>query len=300
VSAGGACSISGGTVTMTGGSGTCTLTATQSGNADYAAATDVVRTVAAAKASRSITFGPLAGKTYGDDDFSVGGSASSGPAVGFTASGDCSVSGSTVHITGAGSCTITASQSGDDKYDAAPAVQQAFAIAKHALSVTADDKHSQYPADRPAFSVSYAGFVNGDGPGSLGGSLSCDTTPASTAASPHAGSYAINCSGLTSGNYDITYKPGTLTVDKGDQTTTFPAIGAHVYLDSDFDPGALASSGLPVSYSTGAADQCTIVDGKVHITGAGSCTVTASQAGNANFNAASAVPRALPRVPTWR
>src|SRR5262249_57071349 len=56
-----------------------------------------------------------------------------------------------------------------------------------------------------------------------------------------------------------------------------------------FDPGATGTSGLPVRYS--AVGQCTIVAGKVHITGGGSCTVTASQAGNANFNAAADVSR---------
>ena len=69
------------------------------------------------------------------------------------------------------------------------------------------------------------------------------------------------------------------------------SIGAHVYLDPDFDPGASASSSLPVSYSAGAGDPCAIVAGKVHITGAGSCTVTASQAGNGNYNAAPDVSR---------
>jgi chitinase len=35
-----------------------------------------------------------------------------------------------VHLTGAGSCTITASQGGDANYNAAPDVEQAFAIAR--------------------------------------------------------------------------------------------------------------------------------------------------------------------------
>jgi hypothetical protein len=108
-----------------------------------------------------------------------------------------------------------------------------------------------------------------------------------------AGSYAIRPSGLASDDYSFTYKAGTYTIAKADQTITFPVISGHVYLDPDFDPGATASSSLPMSYSVGAGDPCAIVAGKVHITGAGSCTVTASQAGNNNYNAAPDVPRSF-------
>ncbi|HET7034120.1 MAG TPA: MBG domain-containing protein [Thermomicrobiaceae bacterium] len=86
---------------------------------------------------------------------------------------------------------------------------------------------------------------------------------------------------------------GDLTVNRANQSITFAAIGAKTFGDADFDPGAMASSGLAVSYSVGASDQCTIVSGKVHITGAGSCTVTASQEGDGNYNAAAPVSQAF-------
>lgn len=80
--------------------------------------------------TQTITFGALGGKTFGDADFSVSATVSSGLTVTFTASGDCTVSGTTVHLTGAGSCTITAHQAGDATWYAAPDVSQSFAIAK--------------------------------------------------------------------------------------------------------------------------------------------------------------------------
>src|SRR5262249_5346969 len=75
-------------------------------------------------------FGPLGNKTFGDADFGVSATASSGLPVSFTASGTCSVTGSTVHIVHAGSCTITASQPGDGNWNPAPDVQQSFTIAR--------------------------------------------------------------------------------------------------------------------------------------------------------------------------
>ena len=64
--------------------------------------------------------------------------------------------------------------------------------------------------------------------------------------------------------------------------------------DGDFDVSATATSGLPVSFA--AAGPCTITGKTVHITGVGDCTITASQGGNANFNAAPSVSRTFRRV----
>jgi hypothetical protein len=82
------------------------------------------------KASQTITFGALANKTFGDPDFAVSASASSGLPVSFRASGNCTITAAIVHITGAGLCTITASQPGDANYNAAPDVAPTFAIAR--------------------------------------------------------------------------------------------------------------------------------------------------------------------------
>jgi hypothetical protein len=121
------CTVSGATVHLT-GAGSCTVTASQSGNANYQPAANVSRTFAIAKLGQTITFGPLASKTYGAPDFRVSASASSGLPVSFTASGKCALNGVTVHLTGAGSCTVTASQPGDAYYDPAPVVSRSFSI----------------------------------------------------------------------------------------------------------------------------------------------------------------------------
>ena len=93
-------------------------------------AASAAATATTAKLTQTITFGPLANKTYGAPDFNVSATASSGLPVSFTASGSCTVSGSTVHLTGPGSCTVTASQAGNASYNAAPPVSQTFSIAK--------------------------------------------------------------------------------------------------------------------------------------------------------------------------
>ena len=84
--------------------------------------------LAASVEAQTITFGPLADKTYGDPAFAVNASASSGLPVSFTAGGQCTIAGSMVSLTAAGTCTITAHQAGNDAYQPAVDVAQSFTI----------------------------------------------------------------------------------------------------------------------------------------------------------------------------
>ncbi len=146
------CTVSGSTVHLT-GAGSCTITASQAGDATYAPAPDVSQTFTIVQASQTITFGSLADKTYGDPDFAVSATASSGLPVSFAAAGNCTVSGNTVHLTGEGSCTITASQGGNANYTPAASVPQTFAIAPGSQTGThltisgAMEGQIQFPAD---------------------------------------------------------------------------------------------------------------------------------------------------------
>ena len=81
---------------------------------------------------------------------------------------------------------------------------------------------------------------------------------------------------------------GTVVVAKADQAIDFfgPLADKPVN-DPPFTVSATASSGLPVTF--GAAGACTVLADVVSLTGAGSCTITAPEAGNDNWNAATAV-----------
>ncbi len=73
---------------------------------------------------------------------------------------------------------------------------------------------------------------------------------------------------------------------KVDQTISFTAPAGMTYGDIDQALGATATSGLSVTYATETPLVCTIVSGKLHVVAAGSCTITASQAGNTTYNPA--------------
>ena len=82
-------------------------------------------------------------------------------------------------------------------------------INKAALSVKADDKSKVFGASLPAFTVTYAGFVNGETAAVLSGTLNVSTT--ATANSP-AGVYPITVGGLSATNYNVSFASGALTV----------------------------------------------------------------------------------------
>jgi hypothetical protein len=126
----GVCSIGGTTVTMTSGTGTCTVAFNQAGDANYNPAPTVTAYTIAQKADQTITFGPLGTKTFGDAAFDVDATASSTLPVTFSSQtgGTCTVAGKTVTIGHSGLCTIRASQAGNDNYKPAPDVAQTFGI----------------------------------------------------------------------------------------------------------------------------------------------------------------------------
>ncbi|HNB80728.1 MAG TPA: YDG domain-containing protein, partial [Chitinophagaceae bacterium] len=94
-----------------------------------------------------------------------------------------------------------------------------------------------------------------------------------------------------------------LTVVKANQSISFAALPGKSLGDPPFALTATATSGLPVSYTSSNNAVASISGNMVTINGIGTCTITASQAGNANYNAAFDVNRTLsvtyPLIAAW-
>lgn len=75
------------------------------------------------------------------------------------------------------------------------------------------------------------------------------------------------------------------------QTITFAALAGRTFGDAAFSVSASASSGLPVSFT--ASGDCTIDGASITLTGAGSCSITAHQAGNASYHPAADVTQSF-------
>jgi gliding motility-associated-like protein len=164
------------------------------------------------KIAQTISFDPISEKTWGDEPFTVGiERTDQNQVVTYVATDPSIVTivGNQATIKKAGSTTITASQAGDDTYAVAVAVEQTLTVNKKALTVTAEDKTKEYGATDPANTVTYAGFISGEDATDLGGTLSFSRT-----AGENVATYAITPSGLTSGNYAISFAAGELEITK--------------------------------------------------------------------------------------
>jgi sugar lactone lactonase YvrE len=103
-------------------------------------------------------------------------------------------------------------------------VTASASITAKALTISAANASKTFGFADPAFSVTYAGFVAGEGPGNLNGHLTLATTETSpTSAAP--GQYRIIPSGLSSQDYAITFVSGALTVSKAQSSVAAGIVG---------------------------------------------------------------------------
>jgi hypothetical protein len=284
IQADGSCSIAGGVVTLT-GAGSCTLTATQPGSDDYLPAAPVAHTFRIAKADQTITVQASDAAAFGDPDIEVAATATSGLTVTLAASGACTLAGTSLHLTGAGDCTVTAHQAGNANYEPASATRT-FAIGRAEQSITfpAPADKTFGDADFEATPAASSGL-----PVTINATGSC-TAAGTTIHIVSAGPCILTASQPGNNNVnpadDVTV---TVNIAKAGQTITFAAISDKLLGHPDFTVTPTASSGLPVVLT--AAGGCTTSNGTVHLVAAGNCALTATQAGDGNYNPAPVVSR---------
>ncbi len=286
------CAVSGVTVTIV-SAGTCTLRASQSGNIDFAAASDVDQSFVIAQATQTITFDVLTDKTFGDADFVVNATASSTlPVVFASQTGSiCTVAGNTVSLVAAGTCTVRASQAGNGNYAAASNVDQSFVIAQAAQTITL--------GSAPTIAVGGSGTVSATG-GASGNVVVFSSNSAAVCTS--AGANGSTITGVTAGTCVIAANQAGNTnyaaanevtqafaIDKGTQATliatsalsSLPA-GGNTTLSTTGGTG-----GGAVSYASNNGN-CNVSGTTLTAVAVGTCTVTATKAADANYNAATA------------
>ncbi len=141
--------------------------------------------------------------------------------------------------------------------------------------------------------VSYGAFALGEDPTVLSGTLAYGGT---SQGAINTGNYTIVPSGLSSPNYAISYANGQLTISLNNvNVLTFNAQTtgstlAKTYGDANINASAIASSGLTATYqSSNPAVAAVNASGQVSLLQTGTATITVSQAGDANYGAASPI-----------
>ena len=231
-------------------------------------------------------FNPIAPRIYGDADFNSAVSSLNITQPIVYSSSDPSVatisSTGIIHIVGVGTTNITVTQASDGTYVDANETQPLL-INKAPLTIKADDLAKFQGDVNPTLTATYTGFVNGETESVLLTLPTLVTT--ATQASP-IGTYPITASGASAQNYEISYLDGVLSiVERQTQVITFNSLPAVTYGQGDFIPLVTSTnSTIPIILTSSDNNVATIVNGNtIHIVGAGTTIITASQAGSPNY-----------------
>jgi hypothetical protein len=235
---------------------------------------------------------PGAGTVSGTVNFKDGGTTITGCGTQTVSStqATCTISGG--YAASGGNRTITAVYSGDTNFNGStsPNFTQTVNKADQTISFGA---LANRRLDQSPFTVS-ATASSGLTVAFTSATTATCTVSGTTVTLLHAGTCTINAD--QAGNTDWNAAPQvqqSFTINKGNQTITFPAL-SDVRLDQTAPtPNATASSGLAVSYSTSSTACSVTSGGSITLLHAGTCTIKADQAGNTDWNAASQVPQSF-------
>ena len=226
-----------------------------------------------------------------------------GGAVSYAVTGDAVTrSGNTLTAVKAGTVTITASQAGNSNYNAAANVTKTITIKKATPTVSA------WPT---IAAVTYgtnlgAALVLKGGSASVAGTFAI-TSSYTAATVPNAGTYTYNLEfrPTETNKYNIVSGgTATLTVNKADQAIAWTATPPTEMTVGDSHTLSATALGGTVAFAL-TGDAATLADNTLTAVQAGTVTITASQAGNGNYNAAANVThtitinKATPTVTAW-
>ena len=293
------CTVSGSTATMI-TSGSCTIEATQAGNSQYQAAS-AVQNFAVNGKPQTINFAAIASQTLSETPTLTlpTPTASSGLAVALASvtGGTCSVNGTVVTLLATGTCSIQATQPGNSTWAAAPPVTQSFTINGGGQSQTitfvnpgpqtvgtplmlAATASSGLPVSFASQTTSVCTVSGTTATFLITGTCTIQATQAGNAtyaaATPVSQSFAVSTAG--------SLLP---------QAITFNNPGAQI-VGTPLTLVATASSGLPVTFTSLSTDICTVSGTTATFEAVGTCTIQATQPGNAIYAAATPVSQGFP------
>jgi hypothetical protein len=282
---------------MTSGTTACLVSASAAADANYTTGSVGPTSVTATLASQTITFTTPAPSTeVYKGTFRVAATASSGLTVTLTVDASsasvCSLVGGTVTMnSGTGTCTIDANQSGNTSYSAAPQVQTSATATKATPTVT----WSTAPPASAAYNSQFTVVATSNSTGAITYSTSggCSNTLGVVTMTSGTTACLVSASAAADANYTTgSVGPTSVAATLASQTITFNNPGAQT-VGTPLQLTASASSGLAVSFNSQTTSVCTVSGTTATFIAAGTCTIQASQGGNANYQAATPVSQSF-------
>ena len=277
--------------------GAADITASQEGSDIYAAA-QVTKTVTIGASDQTINFPEMATKSFDSPDFALGAFASSNLPLTYNSSNPLVATISSeggVSIHGVGSTFITVNQAGNTYWQPAPSVQRLFMVGKAKQTIS-------FPATPSQINISEKVLLKGTS--SSGGAVTFFVTGTALKLTEESGSFyitgasegqgTVTASAAGSANYEAASVSFDVAVGGQAQEIVFPLIEPRTFNFRSFSLNASATSGLPVSFSSSTPAVASVsAGGLVTVNKAGVTTITASQAGDSEWLAATSLQRIL-------
>lgn len=240
-----------------------------------------VKALTVAKASQTIDFPSIANQlATATVNLAASGGGSGNPVTFAVSTGPAEIGpGEALTFTGAGAVSITASQAGDGNHFPAAEVTRAFTVAKATATVALVD-----------LAQTYDGTPKGAGATTTPAGLTVAFTYNGDPALPtEAGSY-----GVVATIDDAIYQgsaSGSFTIAKAPQAIDFPPIADQLTTATVNLAATGGASGNGVTFEVTSGPATLGVGNVLSFTGSGSVSVTATQAGNDNYLAATPIVR---------
>ena len=288
--------------------GDCVIEANQAGNTNYEAAPTVSQTISVAKGDQTVAFtssfttAKVGGASY--QPVATGGS--SGNAVTFSVASNssaiCTVTAGVVTFDAVGSCVIEANQAGDSNWNAAPTVTQTLTVTKGTQAVMFT---STPPHNAQVQGLTYTPSAVGTNSGiavvySVPAEAQQYCTISNGVVSFHSvGDCVLYVNQPGNSNWNAASQVAQIfDVTKGQQVVTISSsapddakVAGATYTVSA--TGGAGTAPVTLSVSPLATEICSVNGMTVSFNSPGECVILASQAGDANFNAANPVAQTI-------
>ena len=242
-----------------------------------------------------ITFTPVASITATTATYALVASANSGLPVAFTSTTNeiCTVSGTTLTPVKAGLCVITASQAGNDTYYAPASINKSIMITRAAQTITLFNPTNMTALSSPQTLSATKGL--GTAPVTFStnssGVCSIDGTSLTVVA---AGTCVVTASQAEDGRYAAANNvTRSITISKVAQTIVFTPVASLSAAAPSYALTATAGDGATVAFASTTPLVCTVSGTTLTPVKAGTCSITASQVGNATYQAATNVSKSI-------
>ncbi|MFN8985745.1 MAG: hypothetical protein ACK5VR_05480, partial [Burkholderiales bacterium] len=252
--------------------------------------------------AQSITFGALSARTIGAPPVFLTASASSGLPITYTSNSPdvCTVSGTSVTLVATGTCSITASQAGNATYAAAQSITQTFTVSQTCPTIS---NFAWTPTTVVEGSLSTLTFniANSNGAGRLACSGAFNFVIDPYATTSFNANYPNSTAGLGGQTFTCTITARQSSCADTSETRTLTIVALIAQTITGFSPATPityqpngtftlsatgGASGNPVTFASTTPTICTVSGTTATIVSAGTCILTANQAGSATYSAA--------------